>query len=327
MGVKFCTRSNMVLKLSVPFDHTEIPDWDFEKHCTQIIPETISCRDLGYDTDAFGITKPFQPLTQEAVEISRHIVLHDKNLKQYCAHNNQNGIITSHQHAKNTYAYRHCNGVSKFFRQMFSCPKFEAYLAKVAGEEIHFNVQGASEENADTVPNIAWHKDVATYALLVNLSVFPENEPGIGGDTWLKNAKGEIVKFRYEKAGDSTLIQGHILEHCGMAGVNYNKIVIASGLGNKNVRRFQPNDVRTYTMWHSDPLNYMRQFTDFRSVRILDQFREMVKEGDKEERAKLMEVVEKEFNVLNRSMHTFYDHCQDGNLKVFDQARWQLWRM
>merc|ERR1712110_56717 len=213
--------------------------------------------------------------------------------------------------------YRNCSGVYKFFKQMTSCPKFEVYLAEIAGEEVHFwplewekmhiNVQEASEKNPEVVPNIAWHKDVATYALLINLSIFPENEPGKGGDTCLKDAKGNIIPFRYEQAGDTTLIQGHILEHCGMAGINYNKIVIASGLGNKNVRRFQPNDVRSYTLWHSDDLHYMRQFTSFRHVRILDQFREMVKEESKEERQKIMEVVEKEFEVLKRSMTTFYD--------------------
>jgi len=325
-----------MVKLSIPFDHSEIPNWDFDLHCTKIIPDTVSVRELGYASDAFGITKPFKILTDEAIEVARHIVLHDRNLKKYCAFNKQQIEGLSHQHAANTFAYRNVSAVSKFMRQMMSCKKFEAYLSKIAGEEVHFwplewekmhiNVQSAAEANPDTVPNIAWHKDVATYALLVNLSIFPEDEPGRGGETNLKDADGNVVSFHYSQAGDTTLIQGHLLEHCGMAGMNYNKIVIASGLGNKNVRRFQPNDVRTYTMWHSDQIDYMRQFTSFREVRILDQFREMVKEDNKEERTKIMEVVEKEFEVLKRSMTTFYDFLQEGNVKPVDQARWELWR-
>lgn len=324
-----------MVKLSVPFRHEEIPDWDFDKHCTQIIPETVSCRDLGYDVDAFGITKPFKCLTDEAVEICRHIVLHDKNLKKYCAYN-RHDIKTSHQHSENTFAYRFSSGVVKFFRQMFSCPKFETYLGKIAGEQVHLwplewekmhiNVQEAAEKNPETVPNIAWHKDVATYALLINLSIFPEDEPGKGGDTCLKDAKGNVIPFHYKQAGDTTLIQGSILEHCGMAAINYNKILIASGMGNKDVRRFQGNDVRTYTMYHSDQVNYMKAFTEFRHERILDQFKEMQNEPDQAEREKIMDVVNREFKVLDRSMNTFYDFCQDGQLEPVDQCRWELWR-
>ena len=51
--------------------HEEIPDWEFEKHCTQIKPETLSTKNLGYNFDTFGITKPFKILTDEAIEICR----------------------------------------------------------------------------------------------------------------------------------------------------------------------------------------------------------------------------------------------------------------
>ena len=131
---------------SIPFNHDEIPDWNFEKHCTQIKPEILSTKDLDYSFDTFGITKPFRILTDEAIEICRHIVLHDENIKEYCMfsmsdksyknaiHNHYNK--TSHQ-SKNTYAIRNFSAVSKFFHQMFSCKNFENYLSEISGEEIH----------------------------------------------------------------------------------------------------------------------------------------------------------------------------------------------
>ena len=64
---------------TIPFNYEEIPDWEFEKHCSQIKPETLSTKDLGYSFDTFAITKPFKILTDEAIEICRHIILHDNN--------------------------------------------------------------------------------------------------------------------------------------------------------------------------------------------------------------------------------------------------------
>ena len=79
----------------------------------------------------------------------------------------------------------------------------------------------------------------------------PENP--IGGETLAKKKTGEIVTMKYNLPGNSTIISGTHIEHCGMPGVNFNKIVLAAGLGCKDVTRFMPQYMGTYSGWGSGP--------------------------------------------------------------------------
>ena len=166
--------------------------WDFERHCTQQTPEILTKADLGYtsnehgeqDNGKLGMVKPFKILTDEAVEICRDIISNDPNLPKYCSFNEQEHDVMSHHHQENTYAYRNVAGINIFFREMFSCKKFEAYIRRITGEPVEFweltwqsshcNVQRAPEKFNDK-PNIDWHTDIANYAMLINISHMPEN--------------------------------------------------------------------------------------------------------------------------------------------------------
>ena len=117
---------------------------------------------------------------------------------------------------------------------MLSCKKFEAYIRKITGEPIEFweltwqsshcNIQLAAEKFEEQ-PNIDWHTDVAQYAMLINISDMPENPEG--GETLLKKKNGEIIPMKYMTPGDTTIVSGVHIEHCGMPGKNYNKMVIS----------------------------------------------------------------------------------------------------
>merc|ERR1712071_175189 len=163
------------------------PQWDFERHCTQEIPDIFTKEFFGHASDTgFAMTKSFQILTPEAVSIIRNIVLTDSNVQKYCRFSEQDKDISSHQHTAGTYAYRNVGGVNQFVRQMMTCKKFESYVQRITGEPVafwplmwestHINVQEAVEK--DSVPNVAWHTDFSKYAMLINISDMPENPEG-----------------------------------------------------------------------------------------------------------------------------------------------------
>ena len=76
--------------------------WNFDIHCTQNIPETLSQRDFGFDNDDFAMTKPFQILTPEAIQISLDIIKNDEAVKKYCRFNN-NSVTNRLKQGPNTY--------------------------------------------------------------------------------------------------------------------------------------------------------------------------------------------------------------------------------
>ena len=188
------------------------PDWDFDKHCTNIPPEKIyKLQDFGHevkrgDSD-FAMTAPFTVLTPEAVKICRDIILHDENVRKHCKFDK-----CSHEMTANSFAFRNVNGVNSFYRGMLSCKRFEAYLreccqAPVALWDItwlsgHVNVQEGKEQK-DT-PNVAWHVDRAVFAMLINISDMPENPKG--GGTWVKKKNGEIIKFDYKNPKTESIL-------------------------------------------------------------------------------------------------------------------------
>merc|ERR1712018_740788 len=99
----------------------------------------------------------------------------------------------------------------------------------------------------------------------------PENP--IGGGTLLKNTKGEIIPMVYRVPGDSIIIRGSRILHCGLGAQNYNKIVLAPGLGNKDVTVPDTNNDFNEMHWqNSDPIDFMKQWTQFRLNRLEELF-------------------------------------------------------
>lgn len=298
--------------------------WDFEKHCTQENPKLLSKADLGYTSPEeqkngnLGMTHPFKILTDEAVAICRDIIKNDENLPKYCKFNELEHDVMSHRHQENTYAYRNVAGINIFFREMLSCKKFEAYIQKITGEPIEFweltwqsshcNIQLAAEKFEEQ-PNIDWHTDVAQYAMLINISDMPENPEG--GETLLKKKNGEIIPMKYMTPGDTTIVSGVHIEHCGMPGKNYNKMVIAAGLGVSDTKRYMNQFAGVYAFWNGDSLHYVRQYTGMCVKRLEKQVAELAADGDKESREELAGNVMKELANFKTSLGAFYDHVKN----------------
>ena len=68
--------------------------------------------------------------------------------------------------------------------------------------------------------NVEWHRDHATYALLVNLSEMSENPEG--GETIVEKSNGERVALKYRAQGDAIILKGSELKHCGIDSVFIN---------------------------------------------------------------------------------------------------------
>jgi len=284
------------------------PEWDFEKHCTKQLPEkNLTMHDLGHEGDhSFAITCPFTVLTPEAVKICREIVLNDQKVRQHCKFN-----ACDHAMTPNSYAFRNVGGINPFYKGMLSCKKFEAYLQKCCnGEPVtlwkntwlkgHVNVQEGKE--AQDKPNVDWHYDKAMFAMLINVSDMPENPRG--GDTLLKKLNGEIVPMKYRVPGDSTIIKGSRILHCGIGAENYNKICVAPGLGNGDVTVPDLNNDFNKTHWeNSDPINFMKQWTEIRLERIEEQIDLLVKTRD----PKLLANMKAENALMKDNFELFYE--------------------
>ena len=249
------------------------PEWNFEKHCTNILPEKVhTMEDLGHENDkTFAITAPFCVLTDEAIQIARDIILHDEKVRKHCKFN-----ACDHEMTDNSYAFRNICGINNFFQGMLTCPKFEDYLQRschtkeislwdISWLKGHANVQEGKE--SQEIPNVAWHYDKAMFAMLINISEMPENPKG--GGTLAKTKDGKIIPFVYTKPGDSVIIRGSRVQHCGLGAENYNKIILAPGLGNNDVRVPDTNNDFNKMHWdNSDPIDFMKQWTGHRLRRI-----------------------------------------------------------
>lgn len=228
----------------------------------------------------------------------------------------------------NTYAYRNISGINEWFRDMLSCKKLEKYLSDISGEEVeleynswtagHVNVQEAKEKEEGN-PNIAWHNDTAFYAMLIILNEMPENPEG--GETLTKKKNGEIVPMKYLEQGDSAFIKGSVIEHCGMPGKNFNKILFAAGVGSKSLDRVVRSPIRSYHLGHSDILDFAKQFTEYRMERFKKQIKNCEEKENGDYKAILSTMTE-EIEIVKNSYLLFIEHCQSGNLKVFEEGIW-----
>jgi len=287
------------------------PKWDFDRHCTNQLPDKIlTMQDLGHENDdSFGVTAPFTVLTEECIKIARDIILNDQKVRKHCKFND-----CDHKMTDNSYAFRNVCGINPFFKGMLSCPRFEDYLQRCCRtKEIslwtvdwlkgHANVQEGKED--EDIPNVAWHYDQAPFAMLINLSEMPENPKG--GGSLLKNKNGEIIPMIYKKAGDSIVIRGSRIQHCGLGAQNYNKILLAPGLGNGDVRIPDVNNDFNHMHWNnSEPVNFMEQWTDYRLNRMNEQLDILVEAKDEDSKEKLLKNMKKEMKVMRRSFDTFY---------------------
>ena len=137
-------------------------------------------------------------------------------------------------------------------------------------------------------------------------SFYPE-----GGETLVKKKNGEIIPMKYLKPGDTTILSGVHIQHCGMPGINYNKQVIAAGLGVADTRRFMRQNNTPYSMWNGDAIHYIQQYTSVCINRLEKQANDFANEENRESREKLAENVKKELQNFKKSLNVFYDHCKN----------------
>lgn len=305
-----------------------VSKWNFDLHCTKQIPKSLAQSDFGYDSNEFAFASNFQILTPEAVKISLDLIKNNQTIKDNCRFND-NSINNRLKQSPNTFAYRNISGINPWFRDMLSCKKLEKYLQDITGDKHlqletnswtagHVNVQEAREES-DSTPNIAWHNDTAHYAMLIVLNDMPENP--VGGETLTRKKSGEIVSMKYQKQGDSAFIRGSVIEHCGMPGKNFNKVLLAAGVGSSRLDRVVRSPIRSYHLGHSDIVDFARQFTEYRVNRFQKQI-EACKSGDDERRSDVLATMSAEFEIFRTSYAVFLDHCQTGDLKVFGDGVW-----
>merc|ERR1712178_348826 len=304
---------------------SSIPKWNFDLHCTKQIPKVLSQKDFGYENSSFAFAHKLKILTPEAVKISLSIIKNDSKIKKNCRFND-NSINNRLKQSPNTYAYRNISGINEWFRDMLSCKKLEKYLSDISGEDVeleynswtagHVNVQEAREKEEEN-PNIAWHNDTAFYAMLIILNEMPVNPEG--GETLTKKKNGEILPMKYLEQGDSAFIKGSVIEHCGMPGKNFNKILFAAGVGSKRLDRVVRSPIRSYHLGHSDILDFAKQFTEYRISRFQKQIASC-KEG--ENKNQVLDTMTEELEIFRKSYALFLDHCQTGGLKVFEEGVW-----
>ena len=164
-------------------------------------------------------------------------------------------------------------------------------------------------EKFDKKPNVAWHKDIANYSMLINISFMPDNPEG--GETLVKKKTGEIIAMKYLEPGDTTILSGVHIEHCGMPGINFNKWVIAAGLGVADTRRFMRQNNNLYAMSNGDALHYIRQYTSMCIKRIEKQATDLADDCDQKSRENLAENTKKELENFKTSLEVFYNYCKN----------------
>jgi len=294
----------------------EWPEWDFDKHCTGAKPQFLKMEDLGYKgNEKFAVTLPFQVFTPAAIKLCKDIMATDEKVKKHC-----NFARWSYNLADNSSILRNVTGINKFFHTMFKCKRFEAYLREMTGAPIefwnltwytgHINIQHT--RNGLDKPNVEWHKDNALNTILVNLSDMPENPDG--GGTLVKRADGTDQEIMYKHIGDSIVIAGHQLMHCGMPAKNYNKVILAAGLGSTDVTVHDPgNDFNEQNMQMCDPVNFMKQWTEYRLERISRQLELLIDDKEDVDKQALLENMRKENGIMKSAYGLFHGHLESQN--------------
>ena len=106
-----------------------------------------------------------------------------------------------------------------------------------------------------------------------------------------------------------------------MPGKNFNKILLAAGVGSSRLDQVVRSPIRSYHLGHSDIVDFARQFTEYRVNRFQKQI-EACKSGDEKTKSDVLATMSAELEIFRTSYGVFLDHCQTGDLKVFGDDVW-----
>ncbi|RAH69890.1 uncharacterized protein BO66DRAFT_452487 [Aspergillus aculeatinus CBS 121060] len=207
-------------------------DFDATKHLATATPgKVFMMKDLGFEGAGISptaLSEPFPLFTPEAVQQIRAEIFSEPVLRdcQYASSFATN-MIRGYGPQR-----------APFIFNAWHSPELLATISRVAGIELvpamdidvgHVNVSvndavveskksstADSDDDDDSVPAFAWHHDSYPFVCVTMLS---DCEGMVGGETAVKTANGEVLKFRGPLMGTAVVMQGRYIEHQALKAI------------------------------------------------------------------------------------------------------------
>ena len=80
--------------------------------------------------------------------------------------------------------------------------------------------------------------------------------------------------------------------------------------------------IRRYHLGHSDVLDFAKQFTEYRMCRFKKQIETCRDQNENDKVQDILSTMAEELEIVRNSYLLFLEHCQNGNLRIFNEKIW-----